>query len=78
MKSIPVLYALCLGLLQAGGPQFGSIDYAKPSEYLSWPDSLGEEAAIRDQAAQLRAGSDLETIHNVLNWMERTLRYDSQ
>lgn len=77
MKSIPVLSALCFGLLQAGEPRFGSIDYAKPFEYLAWPDSLGEAAAIREQAAQLKAGSDLETIRNVLNWMERTLRYES-
>jgi hypothetical protein len=78
MKCIPVLYALCLGLLHAREPQFGSIDYAKPSEYLAWPDSLGEAAAIREQAAQLKAGSDLETIRNVLNWTERTLRFDGQ
>ena len=78
MKLIPILYALCLGSLWAREPQFGLVDYAKPSEYLAWPDSLGDQAAIREQAAQLKAGSDLETIRNVLNWMERNLQYDGQ
>jgi hypothetical protein len=78
MKTVMVLCALCLGSLWAGEPQFGSIDYTKPREYLGWPESLGDRGAIRKQASQLKADSDRETIRNVLNWMKRNLKHDSR
>lgn len=39
---------------------------------------MGDHAAIQRQAAKLKADSDLETIRNILNWMKRNLKYDSQ
>jgi hypothetical protein len=78
MKTVIVLYALCLGSLWAIEPQFGSIDYTKPREYLGWPESLGDRGAIQRQASQLKADSDRETIRNVLNWMKGSLKHDSQ
>jgi len=78
MKPTLLLYALSTGLLWAGQPQFGSIDYANPSKYLAWPDSLGDRTAMHAQAASLKADTDLETIRRVLSWMDKTLRYDGQ
>jgi len=78
MRMIIVLLLLGAGFLRAGEPQFGSIDYAQPSKYLALPDSLGDPAAITAQASRLKADSNLETIRNVLNWMEKNLKYDAQ
>ena len=78
MRIMLVLHLLCGGLVCAGEPQFGAVDYAEPSKYLSWPDSLGDRTAILTQAAQLKGDSDLDTIRNVLTWMESNLKFDGQ
>jgi hypothetical protein len=47
--------------------RFGAIHYAKPFEYLAWPDSLGDAKATREQGARLKGESDPEMICKVLN-----------
>lgn len=78
MKNTPVLFLLCTVWAWAGEPRFGAIDYGNPAQYLAWPDSLGDRAAILGQASQLKADASLETIRNVLTWMERNLKYDGR
>jgi hypothetical protein len=78
MRMFLVILMLCVSSLRATEPQVGSIQYDQPSKYLAFPDSLGERAAITAQASLLKRDSSLETIRNVLNWMDRNLKYDAQ
>lgn len=78
MKLVLIHFFLCLGLLQAGEPQFAAIDYANPQAYLEWPDTLGDRDAILDQARTLKGDSDLASIQNVLAWMKDNLSYESE
>jgi transglutaminase-like putative cysteine protease len=75
--------ALCVILLaalspsiRASEPSVDTIDYATPQKYLDFPDSLGDRAAIQKQADELKGKTDLDTIRNVLTWMNHTLKYD--
>ena len=57
-------------------PNVESVDYANAQKYLAFPDSLGDRAAILQQAKKLKGESDLTTIRNVLVWMDQNLKYD--
>ena len=72
--SILVFSSFCYG----GAPDVESIDYSNPQKYLAIPDSLGDQKAIIDQTSKLKGKSDVETIKNVLTWMEQTLKYDEK
>jgi hypothetical protein len=74
---IYIIFLLFLpGLLYASEPSVDSIDYSNPSKYLEIVDSLGSRNQIISQARELKGKSDLITIRNVLNWMDRNLKYD--
>jgi hypothetical protein len=75
--------ALCVILLvllcpatRASEPTVDSIDYAAPETYLDFPASLGNRAAIKKQASELKGETDVDTIRNVLTWMRKNLKYD--
>jgi hypothetical protein len=67
MKATLALYALGGGVLWAGQPQFGAIDYAAPARYLAWPDSLGDRAANRFAYDK---GNDPKAMVMSLQWEE--------
>jgi hypothetical protein len=66
-----------VGTLHASEPSVDSVDYSNPAKYLEIKDSLGTRAQITSRAAELKGDSDLDTIQNVLNWMDRNLKYDA-
>ncbi|MEN6406971.1 MAG: transglutaminase domain-containing protein [Thermoguttaceae bacterium] len=82
MRFIPLsvcLLAFCATrFLCADGPEVDSIDYAHPDIYRDFPDSLGDRAAILAQASKLKGKSKLQTIRNVLHWMDKNLQYDGK
>lgn len=71
-----LLLYLSVALVQASEPEVDSIDYGNSGKYLAFPDSLGNKIAIAEQAMKLKGKQDMETIRNVLNWMEQNLKYD--
>jgi hypothetical protein len=69
-------FMLCANVAHGTAVDVESIDYEHPKEYLDFPDSLGDRSAIMEQAAKLKGEKDLETIRNVLDWMEQNIKYD--
>jgi hypothetical protein len=59
-------------------PTVDRVDYGNPEQYLAFPDSLGSRKAILAQASKLKGKSDLDSIHNVLTWMDQNLKYDGK
>ena len=59
-------------------PSVKSIDYRNPDKYLSIKESLGTSARIEALASQLEDDSQLVTIQNVLEWMDRNLAHDGK
>ena len=71
------IYLLFLaGILNASEPTVDSVDYSAPAKYLEIASSLGNRDHIVSQARELKGNSDIVTIRNVLNWMDRNLKYD--
>lgn len=68
----------CQGSIQAREPQFASINYASPQDYLSWPDTLGDREAISNQALALKGESDPASLRNVVSWMKAHLSVDAE
>lgn len=79
VASAAVLFVVCClpSALGAVEPRVDGVDYASPKAYLHFPDSLGDREAILKQASALKGESDLDTIRNVLVWMDRTLKYEA-
>ena len=77
MRSCLFLLLICAGSLHASEPTIGSVDYSAPSKYLDIADSLGSRDQITLQASELKGDSDMTTILNILNWMDRNLKYDA-
>jgi transglutaminase-like putative cysteine protease len=69
---------LCASAIDAVEPGVESIDYAHPDIYLNFPDSLGNRTAILAQASTLKGKSDLDTIRNVLAWVDQHLKYNGK
>ena len=59
-------------------PNVDQVNYIHPKKYLTFPDSLGNRAAILAQASKLKGKSDLDTIRSVLVWMDQNLKYDDK
>ena len=78
MKSCFFLLIICATSLHASEPSIALVDYSTPSKYLDIKDSLGSRERITIQASRLKADSDLTTIRNILNWMDRNLKYDAK
>lgn len=57
-------------------PSVDHVNYSHPKEYLAFPDSLGNRAAILAQASKLKGASDVDTIRSILVWIDQTLKYD--
>ncbi|HEY4761816.1 MAG TPA: transglutaminase domain-containing protein [Thermoguttaceae bacterium] len=70
------LLMLCASVVCGAEPEVESIDYANPNRYLDFPHSLGNRTAIEEQASKLKSKTDLETIGNVLAWMDQNLKHD--
>ena len=77
MKILLMFLFIFAGTLHASEPSVDSIDYSSPARYLEIAGSLGNRAHIISQALKLKGDSDLATILNVLNWMDRNLKYDA-
>jgi len=77
MKTFLIFLFVCGGAVGASEPTVDSIDYSNHDKYLEIARSLGNRAGITSQALKLKGGSDLATIRNVLNWMDRNLKYDA-
>jgi hypothetical protein len=79
---IPIGNALVLMLLTTSvfgtAPNVDEVIYSNPDQYLAFPDSLGNRAAILAQASKLKGTSDLDTIRTVLVWMDQNLKYDGK
>ncbi|HBL46804.1 MAG TPA: hypothetical protein DDZ90_25790 [Planctomycetaceae bacterium] len=54
------------------------MDYATSEKYLIAPASLGDSAKIKAQALKLKADSDQQTVSNVLDWMNASLKYQAE
>lgn len=67
---------LSTGVIHASEPSVDSIDYTTPTKYLEIPSSLGSRAEITTRAFNLKGDSDVATIRNILNWMDRNLKYN--
>lgn len=78
LVALPVLLAVWSSTVQAAEPEVDSVDYARPDKYLELPASLGSSAAIRKKAATLKSQADLDTVHNILDWMDEYLKYDAR
>ncbi|MEN6556822.1 MAG: transglutaminase domain-containing protein [Thermoguttaceae bacterium] len=78
LLSVCLLAFCATGFLGAVEPTVDSIDYAHPDIYRDFPDSLGDRAAILAQASKLKGKSELQTIRNVLRWMDQNLQYDGK
>lgn len=81
-RAMPIVIA-CVFMLPAtatcgAGPDVDHVDYANPNKHLAFPDSLGNRTAILAQASTLKGNLDLDTIRNVLLWMDRALKYDAK
>ena len=70
------MVAIVAGTVCGETPKVDHVDYAHPKQYLAFPDTLGDRAAILAQASKLKGKSDRETLQNVLAWMDRNLKYD--
>ena len=81
LRAIPIVTASVFMLLPhatwGAGPDADGVDYADPDQCLAFPDSLGNRTAILSQASTLKGKSDVDTIRNVLLWMDQALKYDA-
>lgn len=77
---IAVVFAslLTASVLVGATPSVEKVDYGNPDQYLAFPDSLGDRSAIQAKASTLKGDTDLETIHNVLTWMDQRLKCDNK
>jgi len=76
MRIYFICLLLCTGIVYSSEPRVDSVDYSNPDKYLEIADSLGDRDKIVSNARELKGKSDFITIRNVLNWMERNLKYD--
>ncbi|MEM9283572.1 MAG: transglutaminase domain-containing protein [Verrucomicrobiota bacterium] len=77
MRTHLLLHILSVSLVSAMEPSVDSIDYATPSKYLTIKDSLGTRNQITALSAELKDESEIITIQNVLQWMDRNLKHDA-
>jgi hypothetical protein len=77
ITGVLVLLLLAVDVFGAA-PNANRVDYSSPGQYLTFPDSLGNRKAILAQASKLKGRSDRDTIHNVLVWMDKNLKYDGK
>jgi hypothetical protein len=81
-KFYALIVASCFAILTSSGnasePSVDTIDYTDPNKYLEIDHSLGDRKAILAQANKLKGDSEMETLRNVLNWMQTALKYDGE
>lgn len=76
MRMCLMFLLLCMSTVYASEPSVDSIDYSTPAKYLEIETSLGTQAKIIQIASELKGDSELDTIRNVLIWVDRNLQYD--
>jgi len=69
-------FSQLLVLLMASTPTIDGIDYSQPKKYLEIAPSLGSIDAIREQGTALKGNNDQKTVQNIVEWVNRQLRYD--
>ena len=77
MKMYVAYLVFCVSTLCASEPSVDCVEYSTPARYLEIEDSLGTRARILSYALKLQGDSDLATVRNVLNWMDRNLEYQA-